>query len=149
MESRGAQESIQTQVWVKSRHIFLTCLGKSYLPAEKNSLTSTSFQPRGFYKLNFLRSMVYGSLSCKTNLIKNPLQIFHTGGDHWKCAATISKPWFIVQLWIYEETAISLFTQQILFHIKNVQKQPGGKECGLYTPLLMQKALHLEKTLVR
>ena len=43
MESQGAQESIQIEVWVKSRHISLTCLGKSYLPAEKNSLTSTSF----------------------------------------------------------------------------------------------------------
>jgi len=72
------------------------------------------------------------------------LQILHTGGDHWICATTIgtaSGKKVLVYDSAYtrwDDTTICLLKVQFcclasnISIVKSVQKQHGGKECGLY-----------------
>ena len=72
----------------------------------------------------------------------NAIQIFHINRDHWVCATTVGtkKQVLVYDSWYtkWDESALSILQTQ--FHcspsnihvLKNVQKQQGGRECGLY-----------------
>ena len=97
-----------------------------------------------FPKINGLRLTLLQNKPHKDPTDSAILQILHTGGDHWICATTIGtasgkKCWYTTQLMPgVDDTTICLLKVQFLcsasniFIVEGMQKQRGGKECGLY-----------------
>ena len=139
------EDNVKT--WVKIKDISLTCHDKDILEkGEKLSDKHINFAQRilkaKFPKINGLRLTLLQDKSHKepTN---NALQIFHTGGDHWICATTIGVSGKRVLVYDsaytkWDESALCLLKKQFrcspsnVSVLKGVQKQQGGKECGLY-----------------
>ena len=137
----------ETQIWVKVRDISLTNIDKEILKSgEKLSDKHINFAQRllkaKFPKINGLRLTLLHDKAHK-DPTHNALQVFHTGGDHWICATTIGTAGKRVSVYDsaytkWDEPTLCLLKKQ--FHcspsnitiLKNVQKQQGGKECGLY-----------------
>ena len=74
---------------------------------------------------------------------KNALQIIHTGGDHWICASTIGISGKRVLVYDsaytkWDESSLCLLKKEFrcsssnISILKDMQKQQGGKDCGLY-----------------
>lgn len=95
-----------------------------------------------FPKINGLHLTLLQDKSHKDPTV-NAIHIFHTGGDHWICATTINASGKRVLIYNFgytkwDETALCLIKKQFrcspsnIIVLKGVQKQQGGKECGLY-----------------
>ena len=140
-------EHVIVQVWVKVRDISLTNIDKEIIrKGEKLSDKHINFAQRllkaKFPKINGLRLTLLQDKSHK-DPTHNALQIFHTGGDHWICATTIGTSGKRVLVYDsgytrWDESTLSLLKKQFCCSpssvnvLKHVQKQQGGKECGLY-----------------
>ena len=139
------QESNST--WVKVNDISLTNNDKDLLVhgeklLDKHINLAQRILKLKFPKINGLRLTLLQDKPHK-GPTDNALQIFHIGGDHWVCATTIGTSAKKVLVYDsaymrWDDTAISLLKKQFrcsasnIAIVKGVQKQHGGKECGLY-----------------
>ena len=135
------------KTWVKVKDISLTYHDKDILEkgeklSDKHINLTQRILKEKFPKINGLRLTLLQDKSHKepTN---NALQIFHIDGDHWICASTIGVSGKRVLVYdsaytSWDESTLCLLRKQFqcspsnVCILKGVQKQHGGKECGLY-----------------
>ena len=137
----------RNNTWIKVKDISLTNYDKDLLVhGEKLSDKHINLAQRilkiEFPKINGLQLTLLQDKPHKEPT-DNALQIFHTGGDHWVCATTIGTSGKKVLVYDsaytrWDDTAVCLLKKQFrcsssnIVIVKSVQKQHGGKECGLY-----------------
>lgn len=147
VEEACVTKNVEVQVWVKVRDVSLTNIDKEIIrKGEKLSDKHINFAHRvlkaKFPKINGLRLTLLQNKTHK-DPTHNALQIFHTGGDHWICATTIGTSGKKVLVYDsaytkWDESTLDLLKKQFrcspsnITVLKKVQKQQGGKECGLH-----------------
>jgi len=141
-------QAIQNNVtWVKVKDISLTTVDKHLLTngqklSDKHINAAQRILKLMFPKINGLRLTLLQDKPHKEST-ENSLQIFHIEGDHWVCATTIGASGRKVLVYDsaytrWSDQAISCVRKQFrraagnISIQKNVQKQRGGSECGLY-----------------
>ena len=161
-----------SKTWIKVRDVSLTYDDKRILESgeklsDKHINIAQRILRKKFPKINGLCLTLLQDKPHKepTN---NALQIFHIGGDYWVCATTIGVSGKRVLVYDsgytkWDESTLYLLKTQFrcspinICIVKGVQKQQGGKECGLYaianaTTIALGKdplEEHYTKTLVR